>query len=189
MQLEGDIRSVEHSFEVMNGVVAGGGLKRGQAQIPSSTKGAAEAEKEEDAALVEKLSGPLPPALGGGRQAQAGSELPSAPPPLPPPAPPPPPPPPPPAATGMAPLTEALMSSMDEPAKRAYATSYNTGQEIYNRELLPAGALGDAPVIVVMVHNRPLYFARVLRSLEQVIERRMSCIFSLLMLPMRRRSV
>ena len=175
--LEGEVKSVENAFGVLNGVVAGGGLRPGKAALPEdhSGRGVAEAEKQEELDLVEKLSeqkhtgGPA----AGGRQAQAGIEPPTAvaPPlaPLPPPPPPPPLPPPPPAAVaGMAPLTEALMSSMDEPAKRAYATSYNTGQEVYRRELLPAGPLGDAPVIVVMVHNRPLYFARVLRSLEQV---------------------
>ena len=66
----------------------------------------------------------------------------------------------------MAPLTAELMSSMDEGAKREYAKSFNTKQEILNRQLLPE-PLGAAPIIVVMVHNRPLYFAAVLRSLSQ----------------------
>ena len=66
----------------------------------------------------------------------------------------------------MAALTAELMSSMDEGAKREYAKSFNTKQEILNRQLLPE-PLGAAPIIVVMVHNRPLYFAAVLRSLSQ----------------------
>ena len=66
-----------------------------------------------------------------------------------------------------APLTQELMDSMSEPAKRAYAASLNTAQHIFNSEKLPQ-PLGSSPIIVVMVHNRPKYFQAVLRSLERV---------------------
>ena len=56
---------------------------------------------------------------------------------------------------------------MDDVAQRSYAASMNRKQEIYNRQLLPS-PLGDTPIIVVMVHNRPLYLQAVLRSLQAV---------------------
>jgi hypothetical protein len=49
---------------------------------------------------------------------------------------------------------------------RTYAASFNAAQHIFNREKLPT-PLGNALIIVVMVHNRPKYFASVLRSLEK----------------------
>ena len=122
--------------------------------------GSAEYSQASSQLIGQVETGNLPDA-----SSQPPAEPPTAPPP---PLPPPPPPPPPPAPpTGMAPLTAELMNSMDEPAKRAYATSFNIKQEVFNRELLPT-PLGSSPVIVIMVHNRPLYFARVLHSLQQV---------------------
>ena len=74
------------------------------------------------------------------------------------------------AAAGVsapAPLTQERMDGMSEEEKRTYAASINTAQQIFNSEKLPS-PLGAAPIIVVMVHNRPKYFAAVLQSLENV---------------------
>jgi hypothetical protein len=76
-------------------------------------------------------------------------------------------PPPPPALAEIPPLTTELMGSMDADAKLVYATSLNRHQEVMNSHLLPE-PLGNSPIIVVMVHNRPLYLKAVLRSLSAV---------------------
>jgi hypothetical protein len=72
-----------------------------------------------------------------------------------------------PAPAKIAPLTPELMDSMDEAAKRRYAASFNQHQVIINPHLLPQ-PLGDATIIVLMVHNRPEYLKAVLRSLKSV---------------------
>jgi hypothetical protein len=165
-----EAKGVAHSLEAFGRVAGAGGFEPGKAELPHSKAGeeraAALLEHEEEQRIVDRLKTDHSATEAMGRQTKAATPGDALPAPAPVPAPPPPPPPPPPPA-GMAPLTAELMSSMDAPAKRAYATSFNTNQEILNRELLPT-PLGDSPVIVVMVHNRPLYFARVLRSLEQV---------------------
>ncbi len=166
-----EAQDISHSLETFGKIVSAGGLQPGAPELPHSPAGDARAkamlDMQSSERIISQMENHKPAGQGQMTQGQAVPPLVPPPPPSPTPPPPPPPPPPLPPITGMEPLTAELMSSMDEPAKRAYAASFNTKQEVLNRDLLPA-PLGSAPVIVVMVHNRPLYFARVLRSLQQV---------------------
>lgn len=164
-EVDSDLHKGAASLQAFGNIVGAGGFEPGDPGLPHSPTGDARAKAMLDMQATERVINHLEAAPSSHAQAARPTDVPLAS--TSPPALPPPPPPPPPRTTAIDPLTVELMSSMDEPAKRAYAASFNIKQEVLNRDLLPT-PLGSAPVIVVMVHNRPLYFARVLRSLQQV---------------------
>ena len=131
------------------------GLRKWSAQSPPTAGATAGVQAQHPAPLLQPPPPPPP--------------LPPAQPPPPPPPPPalPPPPPPPSAAGGVPPLTAAALSAMDAAAMQSYAEQINTAQTVLNPALMPKdpAELAGMVMVVLMVHNRPKYFARVVKSL------------------------